>query len=301
MKPVLLLLGSLVLLVLVFLSGVIITANVIAEPEPHRFANIDTPDLWTSKPKEIDPAKQTYQRLPDAPLPQSASAETSRPAAPSSPSAPSATPAIPHTTDPALDHVVTASVAPSTPAPAALPQPEYQPPAVDDVSQPVQSQHAGVDATQAQFCYARYRSYRVEDNSYQPFDGGPRRQCQAPGAPQAEAAAPLPDVQKAASNSLDPINRDVASAPVIASRPRADNGQKKLAPLPPEAIPTDSEWHAIESGNQEPQVMESAAPAGDAGSHEQWCAGRYQSYRSDDNSYQPFDGSPRRACRSPFG
>ena len=26
-------------------------------------------------------------------------------------------------------------------------------------------------------CSKRYRSYRPEDNSYQPFDGGPRRQC----------------------------------------------------------------------------------------------------------------------------
>ncbi|QEE45305.1 BA14K family protein [Rhizobium sp. WL3] len=27
-------------------------------------------------------------------------------------------------------------------------------------------------------CRERYRSYRVEDNSYQPYGGGPRRQCQ---------------------------------------------------------------------------------------------------------------------------
>nr|WP_240545120.1 BA14K family protein [Sinorhizobium fredii] len=27
------------------------------------------------------------------------------------------------------------------------------------------------------YCFSRYRSYRPEDNTYQPFDGGPRRQC----------------------------------------------------------------------------------------------------------------------------
>ncbi len=27
-------------------------------------------------------------------------------------------------------------------------------------------------------CFARYRSYRPEDNSYQPYSGGPRRQCE---------------------------------------------------------------------------------------------------------------------------
>ncbi|MBX3582687.1 MAG: BA14K family protein [Rhizobiaceae bacterium] len=27
-------------------------------------------------------------------------------------------------------------------------------------------------------CFSRYRSYRPEDNSYQPYGGGPRQQCQ---------------------------------------------------------------------------------------------------------------------------
>ncbi|APG88782.1 DNA segregation ATPase FtsK/SpoIIIE (plasmid) [Sinorhizobium americanum CCGM7] len=27
------------------------------------------------------------------------------------------------------------------------------------------------------YCFSRYRSYRPEDNTYQPYDGGPRRQC----------------------------------------------------------------------------------------------------------------------------
>ena len=30
----------------------------------------------------------------------------------------------------------------------------------------------------ARSCFARYRSYRPEDNTYQPYGGGPRRQCQ---------------------------------------------------------------------------------------------------------------------------
>lgn len=28
------------------------------------------------------------------------------------------------------------------------------------------------------YCFSRYRSYRPEDNSYQPYFGGPRRQCE---------------------------------------------------------------------------------------------------------------------------
>ena len=31
----------------------------------------------------------------------------------------------------------------------------------------------------ASWCYARYRSYRAYDNTYQPYNG-PRRQCSSP-------------------------------------------------------------------------------------------------------------------------
>nr|WP_314093219.1 BA14K family protein [uncultured Shinella sp.] len=34
-----------------------------------------------------------------------------------------------------------------------------------------------VDEVHAQRCSTRYRSYRFEDNTYQPLSGGPRRQC----------------------------------------------------------------------------------------------------------------------------
>ncbi|WP_026617631.1 BA14K family protein [Ensifer aridi] len=33
--------------------------------------------------------------------------------------------------------------------------------------------------------------------------------------------------------------------------------------------------------------------------HARWCHDRYRSYRSSDNTFQPFDG-PRRACNSPY-
>jgi hypothetical protein len=36
--------------------------------------------------------------------------------------------------------------------------------------------YAGSD--RASYCFSRYRSYRPEDNSYQPFGGGPRRECE---------------------------------------------------------------------------------------------------------------------------
>jgi hypothetical protein len=35
------------------------------------------------------------------------------------------------------------------------------------------------------------------------------------------------------------------------------------------------------------------------GSHAEWCANRYRSYRAYDNTYQPY-GGPRRQCVSPY-
>ncbi|AZN73926.1 BA14K family protein [Georhizobium profundi] len=36
---------------------------------------------------------------------------------------------------------------------------------------------SGLSASHISDCQSRYRSYRVSDNSYQPYGGGPRRQC----------------------------------------------------------------------------------------------------------------------------
>ncbi|CDZ27427.1 BA14K family protein [Neorhizobium galegae] len=251
MKPILLFLGSLVLLVLVFLSGVIITANVIAEPEPHKFANINTPDLWTSKPKAVDAVNQDYQRLPSATPPASLAAETRE------------TPAVQQTAaGEAVDNTVTASVNPQQPA--SVPQPQGE-------------RKAMVDPAQADWCFARYRSYRIEDNSYQPLSGGPRRQCQAPGAAATEtvAAAPM---------------RDEPQAPQI---------QDELQPLPESpAARVDQRADEGTAGYAQSQAVNTGAPAG---SHEEWCFARYRSYQAEDNSYQPFAGGPRRQCQSPFG
>lgn len=43
-----------------------------------------------------------------------------------------------------------------------------------------QEMPAGVymDAEHIQSCFERYRSYRPEDNTYQPYGGGPRQQCE---------------------------------------------------------------------------------------------------------------------------
>jgi len=54
----------------------------------------------------------------------------------------------------------------------------------DDSSALITAANAGempgvnLDSQHIQSCFARYRSYRPEDNTYQPYGGGPRKQCE---------------------------------------------------------------------------------------------------------------------------
>ncbi|WEX07531.1 BA14K family protein [Chelativorans sp. AA-79] len=43
---------------------------------------------------------------------------------------------------------------------------------------PGEDQRAYLEPEHVRSCFARYRSYRPEDNTYQPYGGGPRRQCE---------------------------------------------------------------------------------------------------------------------------
>ena len=248
MKAILVLLSSLVFLVTILLSGAFFTAYVIAEPEPHKFSHIDTPDLWTPKPVAVKTAAQSYERLPAAP------AVASLPASDLNGSLPAKGQQALSLQSSDVDHTMTGSVATEASA--------IEEAALDSAEAP-----AGevVDTAQADWCYARYRSYRVEDNSYQPFSGGPRRQCEAPGMRAQEAASVSP--------SNDPYATDMAEL----SGPRG-------------SVETFAAGASHTSMNE---VR--------GGSHEDWCLARYRSYRAEDNSYQPFDGGPRRACQSPFG
>ncbi|KSV89742.1 BA14K family protein [Sinorhizobium sp. GL28] len=47
------------------------------------------------------------------------------------------------------------------------------------IAAPPRRADAGVNPRHVDWCYARYRSYRAWDNSFQPY-GGPRQQCYSP-------------------------------------------------------------------------------------------------------------------------
>jgi hypothetical protein len=239
-RAILLLLTTLVFVVTAFCAGLAMTAYVMAEPEPHRFAHLDTP-LWTSEPVAIDPAKQHYERIA---------------AIPAIASLPAVDPKDRDLASSGKDQAPTGQATDGTQTAAVL---------RDDMP-PV----ATADPAHAEWCFERYRSYNLDDNTYQPYGGGARMQCESPWTPMAQ------DMQASAT---------------------ADDHGARSGPSPEASI--DLANQSTVSGEQMPS--EHAAASGGVGAHEEWCYARYRSYRVDDNSYQPFDGSPRRACLSPYG
>lgn len=227
-----------------------LTAYVIAEPEPHRFSHLDTPDLWTSRPVAVDPAQQNYQRIGAIPAVASlpASRESGRDvAAGTGVSAKAEVQSTAANTNSGIDDLSTGAI-----EPGGQPQP------------------VAMDPAHAEWCFGRYRSYRVEDNSYQPYGSGTRQQCQSPWTPMGEdmAAASPASMMDGQSTGDEPYLSEPSPASYAGSYPESQDASMSTAP---------------------------------AGAHEEWCYARYRSYRVEDNSYQPFDGGPRRGCSSPHG
>jgi hypothetical protein len=249
-KAIFLALVTLTVAVTLFLGGMAFTAYVIAEPEPHRFANLDAPDLWTSKPVTIEPGKQNYERIDAIPalasLPASGD-DRQLATAVGAESDDTAAQLPPGGSEPGVDGVQTGAIAPDAQAP-----------------------EPAMDPAHAEWCFGRYRSYRVEDNSYQPYGGGARRECQSPWTPMEE------DVQAA----------------YVHDRSDANSGPDEVYPSAQDAVHADARMSGAQAAGA------SGAPVG---AHEEWCHARYRSYRVSDNSYQPFDGGVRRVCSSPYG
>jgi BA14K-like protein len=128
------------------------------EPPPHHFANLDAP-LWTTTPTRVDPKNQNYERLPSL---QAATDEGS------------ASP---------VNLAGIGAIVP--PDPTVTPQVE-----------PVKQEWIA-DGRHIAMCQQRYRSYDAANNSYQPFDGGPRRPC-------VTAEAPLSVEASATESASDP-------------------------------------------------------------------------------------------------
>lgn len=228
MKPIVTVSMKLAACLTIGVAGVIGAAYaasfVVTDYKPHHFAHMDAP-LWTDRPIAIDRNAQTLERLPAM----IASAD------------------VPAQEAPLGAQIASAANAAPPQRLTATGQMAQAPLAGDETN-------AGIElsAAHSDWCFARYRSYRIEDNSYQPFDALERQQCQSPHE---------------------------AGTPVAAAYGMND------ATLPADVM-TEEKVAA-----EEPQMI------ADSGSIDtSWCFAQYRSYRAEDNSYQPFDGGPRRQC-----
>lgn len=209
---------------------------VVTDYTPHKFAHMDAP-LWTDKPVTIDRNAQALERLPAL----LATADVPAQELPLGGEIASAANAVPPQNSNSRNELVSFKA--------------NDPMTLDTGAQAMSAETNGtieLSSAHIDWCFARYQSYRIEDNSYQPFDTPERQQCRSP----------------------DEIGKQVADASGM------DNG----------GVPEDivaQETAAIE----EPQMMAASASVDTA-----WCFAQYRSYRAEDNTYQPYDGGPRRQC-----
>jgi hypothetical protein len=153
MKRVLLILSGFALTSCTFAFGATTaTMFLAAEPVKVHTPSTDAGAIWTSEAVKVDPATQTFQRLP------------ARAVAPQVEVA-----AAPKQAQPDIDPVETAALQPAS-------------------SEPVPEQAAPVLSPEhLAWCASRFRSYRAEDNNYRPYSGG-KRECVSPFSQKGENA-----------------------------------------------------------------------------------------------------------------
>jgi hypothetical protein len=143
------------------------------------------------------------------------------------------------------------------------PQPKIDPVTTTAIdpgqTEPKTGEQVGQNTAHVGWCSRHYRSYQVSDNTYRSYSGN-RRACESP-------------YSKVVATDVKPAN--------------ADDGIRETVR---DSVDDDSEAEL----EQASFIKEPAAETSD--DHVQWCLRRYRSYRVEDNTYQPFDGGPRRPC-----
>lgn len=180
----------------IFAGSMTIASSLSSKPDIHRFANLDAEPLWTSDIKRIDVQEQAYERLPSLVAPDALLAEAQKPVKPNK-----AVPGAASEDENNKAELASAQAHELAQQWCAERYRSYSP--EDNTYQPygggarracvapVQEAapsiiEAAGDTMQAlddghiRSCMQRYSSYRIEDNSYQPFSG-PRKKCASSG------------------------------------------------------------------------------------------------------------------------
>ena len=178
-------------------GGMQLSSDLAKPITPHIIADLDGEPLWPSEVRRVDPSLQAYERLPaalsanttvaeaksaervklmlTAKKPEVASDQVALVAELQSAKAQEWCGARYRSYDPADNTYQPNGGGPRRACAAAvetLKPPVQQVADIDGTSEP--------DAT-ARWCMERYSSYRIDDNTYQPFSGG-RKQCSGPGS-----------------------------------------------------------------------------------------------------------------------
>ncbi|MER9266538.1 BA14K family protein [Mesorhizobium sp. M0195] len=209
MKALFAIFGGFVLTLAVFASGLAFaTWLLIAKPVPPAAPVSSVAELWAKDPRPVNPASQRLERLPARPVPVRTSEvdRTSKPADTAAASTPDTTgsikPAVEEQQTLPAAHVEWCASRYRSYRPDDNRYTSYsgqQRPCIspylditDDGSYVEASDTSSVEgyapsdepgdaelsSDHVQYCFSRYRSYRPEDNTYQPYSGGPRRQCE---------------------------------------------------------------------------------------------------------------------------
>ncbi|MFS8146932.1 BA14K family protein [Rhizobium sp. BR 249] len=165
-----------------------VASHVVADSKPQAFRDLASPDLWTTRPMKVDPRQQRYERI----APQYSSYVTEAPPIRVSRARPNSAglPTEPQTSQPqhSVQHLAWCAERYRSFDAETNSYRSYSG-EIRECSSPfpqtvaAADERAGVSVNPqaAAWCAARYRSYRPEDNTYQPWDG-PRRGCQDPAA-----------------------------------------------------------------------------------------------------------------------
>lgn len=303
MKALLGIVGGFVLTLAVFGSGLAFAAWLLAaKPVRQATPASGVSELWTRDAEPVDAATQQLQRIPAA---QQASDTGAQSGNASKPDAGTRTAALatPTGTDQArpLQPLPGAAELPAIAGPG---QPGTDvnaagqtPPSSDA---PSGQQGSTLPAAHLAWCANRYRSYRPQENSYRSYSGE-LRPCVSPYFD--------PDGNRA------PTEASQEGQPVPGDRPatNARTGATDHGASPDEQMmddqaemegyaPTTDGYAATYGGPPEeisPQdeaSRDQASGRSISGDHVDYCFSRYRSYDPRDNTYQPFDGGPRRQC-----
>lgn len=184
MKIFLAALGGLVATLAVYASGFLTAMFFLsAEPTPVWKPSRDTASVWTLEPVVVGEAGEAFERLPSRQV-----TDASNASFPDLAETVAEDMELTSAPDQPIDATLAASIADEGPA------------------EPVREATSAMNTAHVQWCADRFRSYRVEDNSYNAYRGG-RRECVSPFFDRASAAREDEGAYMDATNSAEVTSR----------------------------------------------------------------------------------------------